>query len=206
MLYRPLPEKKLEPLDLLKFSLKGHRRDLLLILAAGIVGTLLGMFTPVVTAILIDNAIPDADRGLLRQLGMGLLAAAFGKALFEFVQGLVTNKLETDSTSSSQAAVWDRLLRLRPSFFRRYSTGDLASRASAISGIRQKLNVTTLGTLFSSFISLLNLFLMFCYSVYHSFRVPHLPEVASSAGDGRKNLWIDGAIDEWCLKAPSIRG
>ena len=165
MLYRPLPEKKLGPLDVLRFSLRGHRRDLLIILAAGIVGTLLGMFTPVVTAILIDNAIPDADRGLLRQLGMGLLAAAFGKTLFELVQGFVTNRLETDSTSSTQAAVWDRLLKLRPSFFRRYSTGDLASRVTAISRIRQKLSVTTLGTLFSSFISLLNLLLMFCYSI-----------------------------------------
>ncbi|PYV43089.1 MAG: NHLP bacteriocin export ABC transporter permease/ATPase subunit [Acidobacteria bacterium] len=165
MPYRSLPERRLGPLDLLKFGLRGHRRDLLIILTTGIAGTLLAMFVPVATAILIDNAIPDADRGLLRQLGMGLLAAAFGRALFELVQGFVTTRLETDSTSSSQAAVWDRLLQLRPSFFRRYSTGDLASRVTAISQIRQKLSVTTLQTLFSSCISLLNLFLMFYYSV-----------------------------------------
>ena len=36
-------------------------------------------------------------------------------------------------------ALWDRLLRLPTNFFRRYSTGDLATRAAAAEDVRQML-------------------------------------------------------------------
>ncbi|NEO90057.1 MAG: NHLP bacteriocin export ABC transporter permease/ATPase subunit, partial [Moorea sp. SIO3G5] len=118
---------------------------------------------PQATAILIDNAIPDADRGLLGQVGLGLLAASFGSAIFQVAQGLATLRLQTISEATSQAAVWDRLLNLRISFFQQYSTGDLISRASAISEIRNRLSGTVMQTLFTSFFSLLNLGLLFIY-------------------------------------------
>jgi len=164
MFYRSLPDRDLKPSDLLQFALKGRTRNLFLILLTGIAATLLGMLTPQVTAILIDNAIPDADRGLLVQIGLGLLAASFGTAIFQLAQGFATLKLETVSDSDTQAAVWDRLLNLRVSFFRQYSTGDLESRVSSISQIRRQLSGTTLRTLFTSFFSLLNLCLLFFYS------------------------------------------
>jgi len=165
MFYRSLPDRDLNPSDLLQFAFKGRTRDLFLILLTGIAATLLGMLTPQVTAILIDNAIPDADRGLLVQIGLGLLAASFGSAIFQLAQGFATLKLETVSDSDTQAAVWDRLLNLRVSFFRQYSTGDLESRVSSISQIRSQLSGTTLRTLFTSFFSLLNLCLLFFYSL-----------------------------------------
>jgi ATP-binding cassette subfamily C protein len=165
MFYRSLPDRDLKPSDLLQFALKGRTRNLFLILLTGIAATLLGMLTPQVTAILIDNAIPDADRGLLVQIGLGLLAASFGTAIFQLAQGFATLKLETVSDSDTQAAVWDRLLNLRVSFFRQYSTGDLESRVSSISQIRSQLSGTTLRTLFTSFFSLLNLCLLFFYSL-----------------------------------------
>jgi ATP-binding cassette subfamily C protein len=165
MFYRSLPDRDLKPSDLLQFAFKGRTRELFLILLTGIAATLLGMLTPQVTAILIDNAIPDADRGLLVQIGLGLLAASFGSAIFQLAQGFATLKLETVSDSDTQAAVWDRLLNLRVSFFRQYSTGDLESRVSSISQIRSQLSGTTLRTLFTSFFSLLNLCLLFFYSL-----------------------------------------
>ncbi|KAB1979932.1 ABC transporter transmembrane domain-containing protein, partial [Haemophilus parainfluenzae] len=60
--------------------------------------------------------------------------------------------------------VWDRLLKLKASFFRRYSIGDLSARAAAVSQIRQKLGATILKSIFSSLFSLLNLGLLFYYS------------------------------------------
>jgi len=165
MFYRPLPNKNLKTWDLLRFALRGHFKDLIAIVVTGICVTLLGMLTPQATAILIDNAIPDADRGLLVQIALGLFAAAFGGTLFQLAQGLAIMRLETFADSSTQAAVWDRLLNLKASFFRSYSTGDLDSRVTAISVIRQKLSSTVLKTIFTSFFSLLNLGLLFYYSV-----------------------------------------
>lgn len=161
---RPLPEQIGNFTSLLQFALRGHYKELLTIVFAGIATTLLGMITPGATAILIDGAIPDADRSLLFQLGLGLLATTLGATLFQLTQGIAIARLETFADTSTQAAVWDRLLKLKASFFRDYSIGDLSSRVSVISQIRAKLSNTLLKSFFSSVFSLLNLGLLFYYS------------------------------------------
>lgn len=162
--YRPFPEQTLNSLEIIKFATKGLQRDIAILILAGVIATLLGMVIPQATAILVDNAIPDADRGLLWQIGLALLATSFGKTIFELAEGFVTLRTQSLSNSALQTAFWDRLLKLRVSFFRQYSTGDLQSRVSAITQIRQILTGSVLGTLFHSFFSLLNLGLLFVYS------------------------------------------
>jgi NHLM bacteriocin system ABC transporter ATP-binding protein len=162
--YRPLPAA-LTPKSLLQFTTRGHRKELLVILLAGVASTIVGMVTPQAMAILIDHAIPAGDRKLLVQIAIGLLATALGGTLFQMTQGFALQRLETFADSSTQAALWDRLLKLRVSFFRQYATGDLSARVSAVSQIRQKLSSTMLKSLFSGVFSLLNLGLLFYYSV-----------------------------------------
>ncbi|MHC5739344.1 NHLP bacteriocin export ABC transporter permease/ATPase subunit [Nostoc sp.] len=162
--YRPLPDKVLTTIDLLKFAMQGHYKELLVVLTAGMATTLLGMIVPQATAILIDSAIPDANRGLLMQIALALLATAFGSTLFQLAQGFAIMRVETFADASTQAAVWDRLLNLKASFFRQYSTGDLNSRVSAISQIRQKLSSTVLRSIFTSLFAFLNLGLLFYYN------------------------------------------
>ncbi len=164
MFYRPLPDKYLKALDLLKFAFQGQSREVIIILLTGIAASLLGMLTPQATAIVIDSAIPDADRGLLLQIALSLLASSFGATIFQLAQGFASLRLESKASATTQAAIWDRLLNLKVSFFREYSIGDLQSRVSAIIQIRQKLNDAVLRTLFTSFFSLLNLGLLFFYN------------------------------------------
>ena len=164
MFYRSLPDKILKAVDVFKFALWGLWGNMLVIFLTGIAATLLGMLTPQATAILIDNAIPDSDRGLLLQVGFGLLVAALGTGLFDLAQGFALLRVETVSDVSTQAAVWDRLLNLPVSFFRQYTTGDLHSRVTSVSTIRRLLSGTTLITLITSFFALLNLILLFYYS------------------------------------------
>lgn len=161
--YRPLPPVA-KPLTLMKFALRGHFKELWVVLLAGLGATLLGMVTPQATALLIDQAIPDANRSLLLQIALGLLATAIGATLFQVTQSIALMRLETVADAATQAAVWDRLLALRLSFFRQYSIGDLSARVSAVSQIRQKLGNTILKSLFSGVFALLNLGLLFYYS------------------------------------------
>ncbi len=51
--------------------------------------------------------------------------------------------------AATQAAVWDRLLRLPVSFFRDYSAGDLATRSLGIDAVRQALTGSTLDGILS---------------------------------------------------------
>jgi ATP-binding cassette subfamily C protein len=162
--YRPLPDKEITALDILQFALRGSTADLVKILWLGVIATLFGMFTPQITGILIDYAIPDANRKLLIQMGLGLLAASFGVMIFQLAQSFVILRLQTKVSFDTQAAVWDRLLKLKPAFFRQYSTGDLYNRVSAITEIRDQLSGSILRTLFTSLFLLLNLGLLIFYS------------------------------------------
>ena len=164
MFYRSLPSLSLQAIDLLKFTLTGHKRDLLLIVFTGIAITLLGMLTPYATAIIIDNAIPDSERSLLLQIGLGLLVAALGTALLQLAQGFALLRIETAGDASTQAGVWDRLLNLPVSFFRQYTTGDLLSRITSVSTIRRQLSGRTLINLITSLFALFYLGQLFYYN------------------------------------------
>ena len=162
--YRPLPGSDLNALSLLRFAFRGQGRDWLTILLTGVAATLIGMLVPQATAALVDTVVPYGDRPLLIQMGLGLLAAAFGAASFQLAQAIATMRVETRSDAHLQAAVWDRLLKLRTSFYREYATGDLNSRVSSISAIRRKLSGSALQGLFAGAFALLNLGLLFYYS------------------------------------------
>ncbi|PSN06725.1 NHLP bacteriocin export ABC transporter permease/ATPase subunit, partial [filamentous cyanobacterium CCT1] len=162
--YRPLPTGELNALSLLRFAFRGQERDWLLIGLTGVAATLIGMVVPQATAALVDTVVPYGDRALLWQIGLGLLAAAFGAASFQLAQAIATLRVETGADAHLQAAVWDRLLTLKTSFFRQYPTGDLASRVSSIGAIRRKLSGSALQGLFAGVFSLLNLGLLIYYS------------------------------------------
>jgi NHLM bacteriocin system ABC transporter ATP-binding protein len=164
MFYRSLPNQGIQAWELLQFALKNRGRDIIAIILASIAITLLGMLTPQATAILIDHAIPDSDRSLLLQVGLGLLVAGLGVGLFQLAQGFAILRIETSGDASTQAAVWDRLLNLPVSFFRQYTTGDLLSRTSSISTIRRQLSGRTLINLISSFFALFYLGQLFYYN------------------------------------------
>jgi NHLM bacteriocin system ABC transporter ATP-binding protein len=162
--YRPLPRVVNQALELFRFGTKGYDKDICNLIIVGIVGTSLGMAVPQGTRILIDNAIPDSDKLLLWQLALAMFALAFGQAAFSLSQGIIAVRVESAADASLQPAIWDRLLRLSPSFFRLYSAGDLANRALTVSNIRQKLSSGVQRTLLSGLFALLNLALMFVYS------------------------------------------
>ncbi|MBC1223607.1 NHLP bacteriocin export ABC transporter permease/ATPase subunit [Nostoc sp. UCD121] len=164
MFYRSLPDKALQAIDIFKFTLQGHSQSLLAIVFSGIAVTLLGMITPYATSIIIDNAIPDSDRGLLLQIGLGLLVAALGTALFQLAQGFALLRMESAGDASTQAGVWDRLLNLPVSFFREYTTGDLLSRITSVSTIRRQLSGRTLINLITSLFALFYLGQLFYYN------------------------------------------
>ena len=99
-------------------------------------------------------------------MGLGLLAASFGVTIFQLAQSFAILRLQTQVSFDTQAAVWDRLLKLKPAFFRQYSTGYLYNRVSAITQIRNRLSGSILRTLFTSIFLLLNLGLLIFYSFH----------------------------------------
>ncbi len=164
MFYRSLPPTIHKAREVFQFGVKGYETDIAKAIAVGILATLLGMATPQATAILINHAIPDGDRVLLVQIALGLLAFALGKTLLSLSQGFIALRITNGINTTLQTAVWDRLLKLNPSFIRQFSTGDLLVRIVAVSQIYSIISGATQQTLLNSLFSLLNLVLMFVYS------------------------------------------
>ncbi len=155
MFYPALPERPVGIRDLLRVSFRGRRPELLTVLMMGIGGGVLALLVPLVTAQLFGNVIPGADRSQLFEMTLALAIAAIGAAAFQITRSIAVLRLTGKIDGSLQAAVWDRLLSLPSSFFRRYTVGDLANRAMGVDAIRDLLvgNVTTalLGLIFSIF-------------------------------------------------------
>ena len=164
MLYRSLPDRVSGVLGLLKFTIHGRVPDMVFIIVMGVLATLLGMVVPRVTGTLVDTAIPNADRGLLYQLALLLTAAGIGGALFTYAQVLGTVRTSIRAEVDSQSGMWDRLLKFRPDFFRRFSSGDLQTRVNAVSEISRELSGATLRPLISGVLALLNFLLLWYYS------------------------------------------
>ncbi|WP_198954241.1 NHLP bacteriocin export ABC transporter permease/ATPase subunit [Moorena bouillonii] len=165
MFYRPLPLVVQDVGALFRFSIAGYEKELGLIALIGIIATLLGMVVPQATGMLMDQAIPGSNLLLLKHIGLVLFATAFAQAAFQLSQGIMTLRLETVADGNLQLAVWDRLLKLSPSFFQQYTSGDLVNRLLAIREIHHLLSGATQRTLLSGVFALLNLGLMFIYSI-----------------------------------------
>ncbi|MDZ8106267.1 MAG: NHLP bacteriocin export ABC transporter permease/ATPase subunit [Nostoc sp. DedQUE12a] len=203
ILYRPLPQVALKAIDLLRFGIKGYEKDIINIFLVGILGTILGMVAPQATAILINHAISEGDRAFLWQIGLVLFAVAFAQFAFQIGQSIITLRIESATDSALQPAIWDRLLRLSPGFFRQYTSGDLVNRVMAVREIHQKVSGATQRTLLSGIFALFNLVLMFIYSWQLAFVEVGLTifaavfTVASSfllVKKSQKQLELDGAI------------
>jgi NHLM bacteriocin system ABC transporter ATP-binding protein len=162
--FRSLPSKKLQLKDLLQFIVSGMGSDALWLLAMGMVIGLLGLFTPLVTGYIFDTLIPSSDRTQVVQLMGALLAVASASTMFTMSRSMASLRLESRADSGLQAAIWDRALNLPMTFFKQYTSGDLASRLGAINVIREAISGTTLGSILTGIFSLLNIGLLYHFS------------------------------------------
>lgn len=163
--YKPFGDRALAAWDVFKFAAEGCRRDFSTVLLMGLAGGLLGLLTPIITGVIFNSVIPGAERIRLIHMTGALLACAVATALFQLVRGLAVLRIESKMDASVQSAVWDRLLNLPATFFRRFAAGDLAMRAGGISEIRRLLSGATIASLLSGLFSAFNLALLFYYDV-----------------------------------------
>ena len=130
----------------------------------GVALGLLGTVTPMMTGMLFDSAIPQADRSLVMQIVAALFLVALMSSAFSLTQGVASLRIQSRMDYSIQAALWDRMLDLPSRFFRAYSAGDLAERAGGINTIRGLVAGAGVGAVLGFLSSLFYLVLMFYYS------------------------------------------
>ncbi|MFI7382163.1 NHLP bacteriocin export ABC transporter permease/ATPase subunit [Streptomyces sp. NPDC049813] len=165
MLYRPLPEGRLTPWRLARFSLRAAASDVRRLLLAGLVTVGLGALVPVATGQVLGTYVPTAQTSRITQVSLAVVVTSVVSAAFMLLQNVTVLRVEGRVESVLQPAVWDRLLRLPTRFFAARSTGELASAAMGISAIRRLLSGVGPVAVQSVTIGAMNLVMLLLYSV-----------------------------------------
>jgi ATP-binding cassette subfamily C protein len=162
---KPFPARALGVWEFLRLSAEGCRPDLTRILWAAAAAGLLTLAIPTASATVFDTLIPEADRPAVVQLTALLCGIAVCGAMFRLTSSIAALRVQAKMEATSQAGIWDRLLSLRPSFFRRYSVGDLADRAMGMNQMRLILTDSILSAMFAAVFSLFSFALLFFFSM-----------------------------------------
>ena len=164
MIYPALPER-VTPRQIWQFTAFGARGDIARLMVGAAAAVLSSLLVPVATGAVLGFAIPDGRTSLLTDMMILLVAASVGNMGFHAVRLVAMTRLGSYIDRRLQPAVWDRVMRLRTSFFRDYSVGDLALRILGIDTIRRIVAGTTLNALLGGIFSVANLGIMLIYDV-----------------------------------------
>ncbi|WP_237316920.1 NHLP bacteriocin export ABC transporter permease/ATPase subunit [Streptomyces sp. JJ36] len=165
MFYRPLPERPIGLLALLRFGIRGTRAELRSLVLGGLVAVGLGALVPIATGKVLGEYVPNAETGLITRTALALVATSVVAAAFMLLQNISILRMEGRIEAGLQPAVWDRLLRLPTTFFADRSTGELAGAAMGISAIRRVLSGIGSVAVQASTVGTMNLALLLFYSV-----------------------------------------
>ena len=161
--YPSLPETLLGPLAVLRFAFATEIGALTALVITSAVVMFFTLSIPMLTNLLVSKILPQNDQKLLFQGVTIVVLIVIGSMATNFLQSLMLLRLESIADLRLQSAVWDRLMRLPMSFINKYTTGDLASRVSSISQLRQLIGNGVLSTLLSSLFAISFFVLMFVY-------------------------------------------
>jgi NHLM bacteriocin system ABC transporter ATP-binding protein len=162
--YRRFELRAMKATDMLRFAASHGGNDLLLLLMAGFIAALVGLFTPAATGWLIDRAIPSQATNTVQAIIAGLAVAGVSIITLDVLRALAVMRFESRIGVAMQAALVDRVISAPARFFRDFSSGDLALRMGSVNTIQRTITGSTIGTFVTSLFLLANLALMLTYS------------------------------------------
>ena len=162
--HRVFEPRELGTRDVMRFAWSHDRRDLAMLGGIGLVAALIGLLTPIATSQLIDFAIPLREGALVAQVIVGLAAAGLAVVALDVLRTAATFRFESRTGVCVQAAILDRIIGAPPTFFRAFSSGDLALRMGAVNAVQRTITGSTIGSLVTSVFLAANAALLFWYS------------------------------------------
>ena len=125
---------------------------------------MLALVPPLATQLVFGHIVPEGAYGRLLALVAGLVGVAFAASLFEVGRGIALLRTRVRLGNTLQMALWDRMLRLPASFFRRYQVGDLAERSLVVNSVNEQVTDVVVLSLIAGVFGLFNLVAMIIIS------------------------------------------
>ncbi|MBQ6256911.1 MAG: ATP-binding cassette domain-containing protein, partial [Clostridia bacterium] len=163
--YQPLPMKKLGIPDLILYMRKSvSRSDYILIALATLAATLIGMVEPRVYSLVTGSIMTNRNMNLMLGMMAFLFSSAFAAQMIGLIRSLLMKRVSTKTSQAVEASVMMRILSLPVSFFRRFSSGELSSRASSVKSLCSMMLDAALSVGLSSLMSLLYIAQIFSFA------------------------------------------
>ncbi|OXS26767.1 MAG: NHLP bacteriocin export ABC transporter permease/ATPase subunit [Acetobacterium sp. MES1] len=154
--YPPLPKEPVTFWEMVKLGLKlFRRRDLVLTLVLALAAALLSLLPAMAMQETFNVWIPQNQSVTILVVGFILVAVAISRGLFAMVQNICVLRIQ-GKLSILQNSLLDKLLSLPASFFKQYSSGALAMRATGFAMIQKILSVNVITMIITSSFSLIN--------------------------------------------------
>lgn len=166
MAYRTMKEEKISIKSVCKFVLDDIKRDAARFIIIGMLCTIVGLITPLITKNFIDNVIPDAMRNQAVNICVLVFFCNVSAMIGSIAKHFAGMRMETKADSELEAAVMDRLLKLPVDFFKGFSSGDLAARTMTLTTIRKQIFNIVLSVFMNFVFSLVYLVQAFRFSSY----------------------------------------
>ena len=164
MLYAPFPPGVRGVAAALGHAVGRVTADARSVLLMSVLGSLVGLATPILTGNLIATVIPRSDTPTWIAGLTALFVCALGVAVFQIVQSFALMRIEGRLDERLQSALWSRVLSLPPGFFRGYAAGDLADRLGSLPAIRSILSGAAIRSMVGGLFSLSSFALLLYYS------------------------------------------
>lgn len=156
--YKPLPMRSLTIKDFIQYIASCiSKSDLVGIFLITLVVTVLGLIVTTVNKIIFAQIIPKGEGDLLITVTAILSGVTVSSALFGVVKTMLVTKIQTKLDVPVAAASFGRILSLPASFFKQYSSGDLADRINQMKNICSMLVKVILTTGLSVIFSIIYL-------------------------------------------------
>ncbi|MFV0522960.1 MAG: ABC transporter ATP-binding protein [Acidimicrobiales bacterium] len=123
-------------------------------LAAVTVDAVLGLVPPLLFGRIIDQAIPNGDRGLLGLYAVAIVGAALAAGIVGMFERYWSSRIGEGVIYDLRVALFDHVQRLPIAFFTRTQTGALTNRLNTDVIGAQRALTATLGTVVSNLITL----------------------------------------------------
>lgn len=163
--YKPFPLKKMSLGALLKYIMETlSTADIVLLAAATLAVTLIGLLAPKVNSLLFSTVLPSGSIRMLLAISVFTVAVTCSSVLMRAVKVMFNNRITTKMNMSIEAATMMRVLSLPADFFKQYSSGDLASRTTQVNTLCTMLAETVLSTGMKSVFSLIYIGSIFAYA------------------------------------------
>ena len=165
MLYASFPARVRGVVSALRNAAGAVTADIRSVLLMSVLGSLVGLATPIATGHLLATVIPRSDTPMWIASLAALFLCALGGAVFQAVQAFALMRIEGRLDERLQSALWSRVLSLPVGFFRQYSAGDLADRLGGLPAIRASLSGAAVRSIVGGLFSLSSFGLLLYYSL-----------------------------------------